>query len=377
MNLPQIIFLILLVLILLTTLVIVAGLVYKQYKKGAFFCFLPLNHTALVEIFGKPVRWLMHEEDRKSTEETITKMVSDGIITADESQNILMKIVVRHRLLSGLLVKLFNLHITSFNPFAKIKPVKVIKTGVKDVFNPESKLAEHMKPADEKEEKFLRLAWPRSVYVPEIELLNQFQINLITTATKLRVWNLPQIYYQFAGKVSEMTDKAIAAMFIQHLGTKALDKFQVEDMTAKLGPRSLRNKLQGKGLEAIGIYLEGGIEVSDWEPGKDQQAVKDAKLALVAAQARKDVQVKEAEGKAESIILVAKAEAEEIRLKGESGAQVIDYQGTARAAASKKLVEAHNGNEKAAATVSVAVAISGPESKIRAIGTNIMANLED
>jgi len=313
----------------------------------------------------------MHRSDKEATEGAIDYMRNKNLITDSQykevKNRVIERIVVRDEDLPGYLVRFFNLHLISLNPFARIKPVEVIKTGMKDSYAPGSPLSTHMKPATPECKQFLRLAWPRTNLIPEVELKDQVKVNLITTATKVRVWNLHQIYYEFSGKVSENVDGAIASAFIQHLGDISLDDFQKEDMTAKPyveGEKSLVASLRGKGLEAIGAFLEGGVAVSDWELGEGQKKIADANLARAAAEAEKKVVITEAEGFAEGV-----------RIKGRAEADVIGLRGAAFAEANKQLVEAYGDDAKAASAVAVAQELSKPGSNVRAIGGNSILNL--
>ena len=367
-NIFPVTVIILLGLIVILLITIIYKLIMNEYKKGAFFCFLPHNHTALVELSGKPIRWLMHRSDKEATISTIEEMHCNGSITTAEytevKNRVIDRIVVRDEGLCGTLVKLFNLHLISVNPFARIKPIEVVKNGLKDSYDPNSPLSSHMRPTTTLSSSFLRLAWPRTNFIPEVELMDQVKINLIAAATKIRVWNLHKIYYEFSGKVSEMVDGAIASAFIQHLGNIDLNKFQTENMTARIGTGSLLEQLRGKGLESVGAYLEGGVAVSDWELGVDQKRIRDANLAHAAVQAEKLVAITEAEGLAEAL-----------KIKGQAEANVISLRGTAFAEANKKLVEAYGSDSKAASNVAVAQELSKPGSNVRAIGGNTILNI--
>jgi len=354
-------------LIAILIVIIVIGLAWKQYKKGAFFCFLPKNHVALIELDGRPIHYLVHKADKEATLLVLDEMRKRKIIKSDEEKSLLAsKIISRDEDLWGLLVKWFNLHMTSMNPFSKIKPVVIIPSGIKDVIPPDSKLSAHMKQVEPIPEKFLRLAWPRVVYIPEIELLDQVKINLIAYATRVRVWNFHQIYYEFSGKISEMVDGAISSAFIQHLGIKDLSTFQTDDMTANMGAKSLYKKLQKKGLEAVGAFLEGGVAVSEWELGEEQARIRDANLAHAAAQAEKQV-----------VITVAEGVAEEIKLRGNAEASVIREKGLAFAEAQTQLVKSYNGVTKDASRVATAKELAQPGSNIRVISGNVISNLGD
>jgi len=163
-----------------------------------------------------------------------------------------------------------------------------------------------------------------------------------------------------------LVDEAIASAFIQHLGNINLGDFQVTNMTARTDSGSLYEKLsENGGLEAVGIYLEGGVAVSDWELGKDQKLIQEANLARAAAEARKKVVTTEADGIAEST-----------RIKGLAEAEVIALKGKAFAEANKQLVEAYSDDVKAASNVAVAQELSKPGSNVRAIGGNSILNLD-
>jgi hypothetical protein len=366
-------------LIVILILIIAGKFGWQQYKKGAFFCFLPLNHAAMIDIKGKPVCILIHEADRVITESVINQMETLGVITKIEKDIMLDLMVSRKNSFWGILVSLFNLHYTNINPFTTIRPVGVIPTGLKakkDIPS-DSKLSEHMRDSEEVPEKFIRLAWPRVVYIHEIELKNLYNTNIIVGLTRLRVWNFIQIYYQFNGKISEKVDTTISAMFIQHLGTMTVEEFQKADMTANTNSGSLFSTMHMKGLEAIGMYLEGPIEVSDWEPGENQKPVRDANLERAAAEVKKETMFILADANAGKILREGQAEADVIGMKGSAEAEVITKKGTANAMASKKRVEAYNGDTKSSALVESAREIAQPGSNVRVIGGNVITNLGD
>ena len=351
-------------LITLFSAILATNWLWKKYGEGAFFCFLPRNHTACVVIKGQLKCYLMHKEDAQDTLEALEKMRNEGIIDDAGYNKIADKIEYRDGGLFGTLVKLFNLHLTSLNPFTTIMEVEVIKSKTQGGSLTSKELEQHISVGEAKPEKFLRLSWPRLKYIPDIELDNQAGVSIIVQCARVRVWNLFQIYFEYRGKISAEVDGAIASMFVNYLGTMTLSAFQKADMTAKTGPGSLFEAMQGKGLEWAGVYLEGPLAVIDWELSKDQQIIRDATQKRAAAEIAKQTKTIEAEATRDAEKLLGEGEAARIKATGE-----------AHAFAAEKLTSAFGGNAMAAAKVTVARELSKPESKIRVIGSGSIVNI--
>lgn len=351
------------------------GLLWNQYKKGAFFCFLPANHGAMISINKKPICMLLHDSDRVITESVINEMEAEKIIDAPY-RDVLLNLITSHKDgIRGLLVSLFNLHYTHWNPFTTIEPLEVIPEGLKPKTEilPGSKLVTHMKDVKPISEKFLRLSWPRTVYIHEVEMKNLFSANFIAGFKGLRAWNFLQIYYKFNGKISAEVDTTISAMFIHHFEAMTLEDFQKADLTANTGPDSLFSKMKLIGLEAIGLYLEGPIEVSDWERGEDQEEIRNANLELAAAGVKSQTIITLADANAGKTRREGQAEADVIEMKGKAEAKTITKITTAEAKGSTKRVAAYNGDTKSAALVETANKLPG----LKAIGNNTLLNLGD
>ena len=351
-------------LIIAASIIIAANWLREKYLEGAFFCFLPSNHVACVAIKGQIVHYLMHKEDAHLTYEALEIMYAMGIIDKAGYKDIASKIVFHEERFWGWLVENFNLHLTSLNPFSSIKPVEVIKSSIREGVTTGSDLEQHILVKPSELQKFLRLSWPRVKYVSDVQLKNQVVVHLLVQLSKVRVWNLPQIYREFGGKVSEKVDAAIASLFINHLSTMSLTEFQADDMTARIGKGSLFEAMQAKGIEQFGVYLEGPLAVVDWEEGEGQQIVTDANLRRAAAEVDKQTRV-----------IAAEAERDASRLVGEGEAFKVEAVGNAHAKAAEALTKGFGGDAKAAARVAAARELSKPDSPLRVIGGSAIVNL--
>ena len=342
-------------LIIAASIIITINWLREKYLGGAFFCFLPSNHTACVAIKGNIVHYLMHKEDAYLTYEALEIMCAMGIIDKAGYRDIAGKIVFHDEGFWGWLVENFNLHLTSINPFASIKPVEVIKSSIREGVTTGSDLEQHILVKPSELQKFLRLSWPRVKYITDVQLENQVVVHLLVQLSKVRVWNLPQIYREFGGKVSEKVDAAIASLFINHLSTMSLTQFQADDMTARVGE---------KGIEQFGVYLEGPLAVVDWEEGEGQRIITDANLRRAAANVDKETVIIEAQAKREAAILI-----------GDGDAYKVEAVGNAHAKAAEALTKGFGGDAKAAARVAAARELSKPDSPLRVIGGSSIVNL--
>jgi len=197
-----------------------------------------------------------------------------------------------------------------------LRPIAVIKTHI-NAENKEGKISDIISVGKENTHVlFLRVKWPRQVYINNLELKHNVQIDLVTTCSEFTVSDPWLIYYNNP-QISRFADFRVKAAMINILGRMELKTVQqvlgFEDIQFTADNKGFTDSVAKTGFGEIGICVTGKFEIVEWDLGGSQQLVKEQQQKLAVATARVETETKE--GQAEAARMIEKAKGEAKRFK--------------------------------------------------------------
>lgn len=314
-----------------------------------FFVEIPTNHCVCVEIKGKFLHFMCGQEDREKLKKCF-EVVPE--INRPKDFKLECVIVREDDWFFGLFVKFFNLHFKSYNPFSKLRNVKIFRRRVNPQFDSTTQELSKMigfseGSKGEESTEYLRLEYPRSIYIAEVEFFNQIQINLVLSVTGVYVFDWHSVFYVYR-EVNGALDLLLKQAVVRYMGLKTFDNFMNEDYSANplsdfnrfMRERPVENSgridesISGSSsISGIGQIILGSTSISEYELSKSQEKLKttmaDREIAIIESDTRRI----NAEAQAEEIKTTRRAtldmDVANIKEKGDAEAQRIEKLGNA------------------------------------------------
>ncbi len=321
-----------------------------------FFVKIPKNHAVCVVISGKLVHYMCNVEDKARLQQRIGALPDGHKLEGFDFDTLVTR---ESHVIWGLFVRLFNLHFKSWIP-STLKEIKIVRTRLDPAYtadSPISKMVTHSSGHAEETTPYLRLEFPRVIYLGDVELQGNVQVNLVLSVTGMCVLDLNEVFFVHTD-VSTWIDLQLRQAIINYLGTLTFEQFAKHDFMSNpvnefnlfmrdanptQGPKNSESKLNS-GISVIGVKIEGSASVADYELAESQELLRQAKVKREAAEVDKDTERLRAEAAAIGIKLEgdtkALVEAETIRQKGAADADARRLTGAAEAEAIRLLKEA-------------------------------------
>jgi regulator of protease activity HflC (stomatin/prohibitin superfamily) len=333
-----------------------------------FFVKIPKNHAVCVVISGKLVHYMCHVEDKAKLQERIKVLPAGHKLEGFDFDTLVTR---ESHVIWGLFVRFFNLHFKSWIP-STLKEIKIVRTRLDPAYtadSPISKMVTHSNGHSEELTPYLRLEFPRVIYLGDVELKGNVQVNLVLSVTGMCVLDLTEVFFVHTD-VSTWIDLQLRQANINYLGTLTFEQFAEHDFMSNPAnefnlfmrdanptkkARSSVLKLNS-GISVIGVKIEGSASIADYELAESQELLRQAKVKREAAEVDLSTAELNAQAAATGITLEGKAralvEAEIIRQKGAADADARRLTGAAEAEAILLLKEAEaKGAEALAAAV--------------------------
>lgn len=337
----------------------------------AFFVIIPKNHAVCVVISGKLVHYMCHVEDKARLQKRIGALPDGHKLKGFDFDTLVTREL---HVIWGLFVKFFNLHFKSWIP-SSLKEIKIVRTRLDPEYTSDSPISKMIMHSGgetaEENTPYLRLEFPRGIYLGNVELRGNVQINLVLSVTGMCVLDLNEVFFVHTD-VSTWIDLQLRQAITNYLGTLSFEAFAEHDFMSNPGnefnmfmrdanptePSATDNQKLNSGISVIGVKIEGSASVPEYELGESQRLLREAKVKREAAEVDKKTAELNAEAAATTITLEGKAkanfEAEIIRQKGRADAEARTLIGAADAEAIRqlKVAEAEGAKALAAAVTS-------------------------
>ncbi len=261
--------------------VCLAGIVLWVVLNERIFIQIPQNHVAAVFRSGIRVKYVVAtEEDKKK----LTEVTVGGVLRKNECVE-QGKYKVELATAIPFITELWNIRIYSFNPFAKIMPVEILKNYWKtrgELAEEENAHPQHETGVSDKVKlarqpssvRFLRIDSVVIGLDENVELRGNMQVTY-SRQTNVRAWDLDEIYLTQHGRYSGYVDETIRAAHMAFLNTLAYNKdetasdgtviknFQDMDLSENEGNpfnKAIRDRISGN-FGSIVLTTA----VNDWE----------------------------------------------------------------------------------------------------------------
>lgn len=331
-------------------LLISHGTQIKVYSKRSFdkvaswfFVKIPQNHIVCVVVNEGYLHLMAHSSDveilRKHLALVPDTITVKGVAVENERKKsaleVLKKIKTRDKeKFWGIFVKVFNLHLKHWNPLARLKKIKVIRTMINPKYSKDLPLSEEIIYKDglvgEEETEYLRIVFPRVGISDDVVLQKNAKVDFVWSLLGVGIWDPYHVFFVNPG-ISKQVDYQFQQAIVAYFGALTYEelKEQMEKRAFNADPNNEFNiYLATKaGIYAAGFILTEPASIFDWKLDETQEAIAEAELRRTASGIDLEATRNIAAGKKEML-----------KAEGEGRADAIRAEGEAKADAAKKLV---------------------------------------